>query len=162
MPANFTHSLRLKPLQLTHDKYAVRVPFWPMPGGKPGIYTRIQAPPGGEFTSLALTLSSFDATTGISTPVAAAGDLMLSTVDPSVSYDGFFLHTVLEDVPLTSRGPKMWRATRLHGCAYSTIQVNNGWLFIYITGGPTALNPDDPANASNILVGDLAMTVITD
>ena len=127
IPSHFTDMLRLDPPLVTPTRFAHRVPFVPVGGKGPGIYAPVPVPNEGLIHSLAVQLKDTDAT----------GHLIVSPIDPTFHYDGFFLYAILDDIPIAARGPKLWRQGNLQGTAYSTIQANQGRLYLLILDGPT-------------------------
>lgn len=140
VPSQFTDILALKPPRIGPDRYAHRVEFKPL-AENPGICAKIPVPNEGLLNSIALLLEG----------QAPTGDLFLSVADPALSYDAFFLYTFVEGIPVTTKGPKMWRKTEIHGASYSTVQGTLGFLYLVILDGPT-----EPVPA------DIAITVQTD
>jgi hypothetical protein len=133
--------------QIAADKIALRVQFKPIVAGdtSKGVYAKVPAPHSGMVHSVGVKLVTVNPPEARIDPT---GDLLISTVDPTVNYDAFFLYTVLEDIPKTTVAPKVWRKTDMHGVGYSTTQVNPGWLYFVILNGPTAET-----------VADIALTV---
>jgi hypothetical protein len=140
VPAHFGDLLELKPPQIGPDRFAHRVRFEPLEN-HPGLCAKIPVPNEGLLHSIAVRLDN----------VAPSGDLFLSVGDPALSYESFFLYTFLQDISVTTKGPKMWRKTEMLGAAYSTVQGTLGYLFLVILGGPT-----EP------VLADVALTVETD
>lgn len=140
VPAHFTDLLALKPPKIAADRYAHRVRFEPVGEKGPGLVAKVPVPNEGRLRSIAVQPAGGP----------ASGDLLLSIVDPACHYDAFFLYAVLEDVPLTVRGPVMWRRTDIHGAAYSSNQGTQGFLYLLILDGPT-----------EIMNADIALTVET-
>lgn len=140
VPAQFTDLLALKPLRIGPDRYTHRVRFQTLEN-HPGICAKIPVPNEGLLNSIAVLLDG----------QPPSGDLLLSVADPALSYDAFFLYTLLENIPVATKGTKMWRKTEIHGASYSTIQGTPGTLFLLILGGPTEAT-----------LADIAITVQTD
>jgi len=122
-----------------------RVKFEKIPNGA-GVYAMLPAPHEGHIRSLAMMPGALAG--GV--PPSATGSLFVSTVNPGVDYEAFFLYAVLDDVPLTAAGPKMWRKTAIANAAYSTLQVDPGMLYLAVLDGP----PD-------LALADVTMTVVT-
>ena len=141
IPDHFTDLLTLDPPRITPTRFAHRVRFVPVGEKGPGIYAPVPVPNEGFIHSLAVKLKDADPT----------GHLIVSPIDPAFHYDGFFLYAILDDVPVAAQGPKLWRAVNLHGAAYSTIQANQGFLYLLIPDGPTGE-----------ILADVAITARTD
>jgi hypothetical protein len=127
VPTHFTDILALVPPQVAPDRFAHRVLFKPIGETGPGLYAKVPVPNEGRLCSVAVQLDG----------EAPVGDLYLSTVDPTFHYDGFFLYVILDNIPVPSGGPQLWRRTAIHGAAYSTNQGTQGFLYLVILGGPT-------------------------
>ena len=140
VPEHFRDLLELQPPKISKERHAHRIVFKPL-ANKPGLIAKVQVPNEGHIKSLALKLDGAN----------ASGELYLSVADPTFDYDSFFLYTVLDNVPITTTGPKMWRKTGIHGVSYSSNQGTQGYLFLLILNGPDAE-----------LRADIALTVQTD
>ena len=129
-----TATLRQKPvldlgaINLSHGTFAHRVEFQPIPG-KTGVYAILPSPESGYIRSFAM----------LPDGVAPSGNVFVSTVNPTVSYEGAFLYTVLDNIPVTTTGPAMWRKTDIYNAAYATAQLDNGMLYLMVLGGPAGL-----------------------
>ncbi|HBT76313.1 MAG TPA: hypothetical protein DEB39_05170 [Planctomycetaceae bacterium] len=139
VPSQFTDLLALNPPRIGPDRYAHRVRFVPITGN-PGLCAKIPVPNEGLLHSIAVRLEN----------IPPSGELFLSVADPSLSYEAFFLYAFLTGIPVTTKGPAMWRKTELLGAAYSTVQGTLGRLFLVILDGPT-----EP------VLADVALTVET-
>ena len=142
--AHLLHSGSSDLLKLTKTKYAHRVQFKPI-GSNPGIYASVPAPLVGRLGSVSVLLNG----------AAASGTLLITTVDPTVSYPGAFLHVVCEDIPIATVGPSMWRKTEIGNAFWSTVQANHGFLYFIVLDGP-AIAP------GAVLPADVAITAITE
>ena len=127
VPSSFTDIKNAGAPAVASDRLAHRVKFVPCPTG-PGVYAEVPVPYEGFLNSVGLRLEG----------IAPAGDLFISPVNPTTSYDGFFLYAVLDDIPRKANGPAVWRKTELHDIAYSTVQFNAGMLYFLILNGPSA------------------------
>ena len=141
VPAHFTDINSFKPPKISATRYAHRVQFNPVGKKGPGLFAPVQVPLEGVIHSIAVHLNE----------QPPSGKLLLSAVDPTFYYNGFFLHTILDDIPVTATDPKMWRKTEIYGAAYSTIQANPGLLYLLILNGPTGS-----------VLADIAITAETD
>jgi len=141
VPAHFTDMSALSAPKVASDRFAHRVLFQPIGERGPGLYARVPVPIEGRLRSLAVRLDG----------QAATGDLYLSAVDPTFHYDGCFLYVVLDNIPITLKGPTLWRKTDIQGAAYSTKQGTQGFLYLVILDGPTTG-----------IAADIALTVETD
>ena len=128
IPSHFTDLLQLEPPAVTPTRFAHRVRFVPVGDKGPGLYAPVPVPNEGLIHSLAVKLQDMDPT----------GHLFLSLIDPTFHYENFFLYAILDEIPVTTIGPKLWRKVALYGAAYSTIQANQGMLYLLILNGPTA------------------------
>ncbi len=141
VPSHFSDVLALKPPRIAADRFGHRVLFKPVGDKGPGLFAAVPAPIEGRLCSLAVRPDG-------QTP---SGDLFLSTVDPSFHYDGFFLYMILDEIPISVKGPRMWRRTAIRGAAYSTSQTTQGTLYLLLLNGPAAETR-----------ADIALTVETD
>ena len=67
-----------------------------------------------------------------------------------IDYEAAFLYAVLDNIPLTTVGPVMWRQTNINSVAYSTNQVDPETLYLILLGGPAGMT-----------TADVTMTVLT-
>jgi len=141
VPAHFTDILELAPPKISPSRYAHRAWFKPIGENGPGLYAKVAVPNEGRLRSVAVRLDG----------QVPSGDLYLSVVDPTFYYDGFFLYAILDHIPVTSKGPKLWRKTEIYGAAYSTNQGTQGFLYLVILGGP-----------DTDILADIALTVESD
>lgn len=141
VPAHFSGRDNSRPLKVAPNRLAHRVDFQPVGEKGPGLYAKVPAPIEGRLRSVAVRLAGKN----------ASGSLFLSIIDPTFEYDAFFLYTFLEDIPVTQKGPKMWRRNDIHGAAFSTSQGTQGFLYFLILDGP-----------GEAVQADIALTVETD
>lgn len=128
IPAHFTDLLQLGAPKVTPTRYAHRVRFLPVGDRGPGLYAAVPVANEGMIHSLAV----------LPTDVAPSGELIVSPINPTFHYDAFFLYALLDNIPITTKGTKLWRKTEIHGAAFSTAQANQGHLYLLILGGPDA------------------------
>jgi hypothetical protein len=116
-------------LQLGNEKYAAKLTFKPIDAGTPskGIYAAVPVPLAGDIGSIAVRTRSG----------GTAGQVVVSTSDPSKNYDAACLAIFLEDVKAATVGSAMYRKTEIHTGTYSTIGLNEGILYLLIIGGAT-------------------------
>ena len=127
VPGHFTDILKLNPPKINETRYAHRVRFAAVGEKGAGLYAEVPAPNEGMLHSLAV----------MPIAIPPSGDLIVSTINPTFHYDAFFLYAILDEIPITTKGTKVWRKTEIHGAAYSTIQANLGKLYLMILNGPT-------------------------
>lgn len=124
-PVNYTDPVKLCP-----GKYARQVTFHTIPG-QSGIYAKIPVPLSGTVNSIAISLKG----------QTHAGQVILTTADPTYDYTGAFLYAFAEGIAPASAGPPMYRAVGIRGAAYNTVGTDHqGAVFAVIIGGPTADN----------------------
>jgi len=145
VPSNYKSVTDLGARKITSGTCTHRVKFEPIPNG-PGVYAIIPSPNEGHIRSFAMMPGALPA----ATPPVATGNVFVSTVNPTMDYDAFFLYAVLDDIPLTTIGPKMWRKTSICNAAYSTLQVDQGTLYLVVLDGPPGFD-----------LADVTMTVVT-
>jgi hypothetical protein len=87
-----------------------------------GIYAEIAAPEAGTIGSIAVRLHNAD----------AVGEMVLSVINPQVSYEGFFLYAFIEGILPATQGPSMYRKTEVHNGGYSTLTFGEGKLYALI------------------------------
>jgi hypothetical protein len=145
VPAHYKSVTDLGARKIANGSYTHRVKWENIPNGA-GVYAQLPSPHEGHIRSFAM----MPGTLAGGTPPVATGSLFVSPVNPAVDYEAFFLYAVLDDVPLTTTGPKMWRKTSIANAAYSTLQVEPGMLYLAVLDGP----PD-------LVLADVTMTVVT-
>jgi hypothetical protein len=134
-------------LQLTNQRYAMRISFKPIKGNGGqvdkhlGVFAEISAPESADISSIAVRLHGD----------AASGSMYLSTVDPQVSYSGFFLYTFISDILPTVLGPSIYRKTEIHPGAYNTSVMNERKIYALILEGPELDSGEE-------LIADIAIT----
>jgi hypothetical protein len=117
------------------ERFAIRAVFRPffiqngdqwITDTSKGWFAEIAAPEAANIGSIAVALKGQTAT----------GVLSVSVVDPSVSYDGFFLYTFLSDILPTTSGLSMYRKTEITNGGYSTLTFTEGRIYALILDGP--------------------------
>jgi hypothetical protein len=142
-------------LQISKDKFARRAKFVPLEGDTSVLWAEVPVPSKGSLYDIAVLLNG----------VTPKGKLHVSTVNPSYSYEGFFLYAILNPIEVETITPaiKMFRKLEMHGCGYSTDVLNYTKLYLVLTDPPAlpmvVVQEGQPAVQADGILADITVTV---